>query len=299
MGYLLLAPAVFLLGPLLGLLLVSRPRSRREWIWVPVCVGWLALWLGARGDLADQALRAFGVLVTGSFLGITLARPEPRPAFSGAVLAALAAVAALALWCVALGLSWRELEGAIARNLTRTLERMALELDGSAGVNGAGREGMGRMLRQMTASAPAWAALAPGFVFLEAVAGQVLAWALYHQVARSPLGRAPGPFSGFRFSDQTVWLPVAGLALLLAPGPKPLADLGGNLLLVALGLYAARGLAVARSVTGRLSRAVAVAAGLAVLIFFPFVLGGLVLLGLTDTWVDFRRRLAPGGGHHR
>lgn len=291
---------MFVLGPLLGLLLVSRPRSPREWIWIVVSVGWLALWLGSRGDLADQALRAFGVLVTGGFLGIMLARPEPRPPFSGAVLAGLAAVAALALWCVALGLSWRELEGAIARNLTRTLERVALELDGSAGVNGAGRDDMGRMLRRMTASAPAWAALTPGFVFLEAVAGQVLAWALYHQVARSPRGPAPGPFSAFRFSDQAVWIPVAGLALVLIPGPKPLADLGGNLLLVALGLYAARGLAVARSVIGRLSQAVAVAAGLAVLVLFPFVLGGLVLLGLTDTWLDFRRRLAPpGGGHYR
>jgi hypothetical protein len=29
------------------------------------------------------------------------------------------------------------------------------------------------------------------------------------------------------------------------------------------------------------------------LVLLPFVLGGLTLLGLADTWLDFRRRLAP------
>jgi hypothetical protein len=40
--------------------------------------------------------------------------------------------------------------------------------------------------------------------------------------------------------------------------------------------------------------------GVVTLLLLPFVLGGLTLLGLADTWLDFRRRLTPvTGGFHR
>ena len=37
-------------------------------------------------------------------------------------------------------------------------------------------------------------------------------------------------------------------------------------------------------------------AALAAFVFLPFVVGGLTLLGLADTWVDFRRRMASATG---
>jgi hypothetical protein len=31
-------------------------------------------------------------------------------------------------------------------------------------------------------------------------------------------------------------------------------------------------------------------------VLLPFVLGGLTIVGLADTWLDFRRRLTPATG---
>jgi len=43
-----------------------------------------------------------------------------------------------------------------------------------------------------------------------------------------------------------------------------------------------------------------VAAALITMNMLPFVLGGLTIVGLADTWLDFRRRLTPAtGGYDR
>jgi uncharacterized protein YybS (DUF2232 family) len=57
-------------------------------------------------------------------------------------------------------------------------------------------------------------------------------------------------------------------------------------------LYAARGLAVFSAGSKRVPRAVIAILGVVAMFLLPFVVGGLTLLGLADTWLDFRRRLA-------
>ena len=39
-GYLLVAPPMFVFGPLVGLLLLSRPATLREWVWVAAATSW-------------------------------------------------------------------------------------------------------------------------------------------------------------------------------------------------------------------------------------------------------------------
>jgi uncharacterized protein YybS (DUF2232 family) len=79
------------------------------------------------------------------------------------------------------------------------------------------------------------------------------------------------------------------------PGPWRL--LGANLLLVLGALYAARGLAVVATQSRGVAGPVAAVLVLISLFLLPFVVGGLTLLGLADTWLDFRRRLtAPATG---
>ena len=56
-------------------------------------------------------------------------------------------------------------------------------------------------------------------------------------------------------------------------------------------LYALRGLAVFSVGSGRVSRPVIATVALVAMFLLPFVLAGLTLLGLADTWLDFRRRL--------
>ena len=75
---------------------------------------------------------------------------------------------------------------------------------------------------------------------------------------------------------------------------------GANVLLVWGALYATRGLAVVTFFGRRTPPVVLVALALITVVMLPFVLGGLTIVGLADTWLDFRRRLTPAtGGYDR
>jgi hypothetical protein len=282
--YLLVAPPVFLLGPLAGLLLLSRPSTLRESLWLGASTAWLVIWLWQPGAVAAQALRAVGVLVTGGFLALSIARPWP--VFSRALAATSAAFAGLAVWCAALGVGWGRLEAAVGREMGQALSQFARQAELAAGSD------VAAPIWQAAELSRGWAPVVPGVVFVQAVLGLTLAWMLHHAIARHPIGLPPGPFAGFRFSDQLIWLPVVGLGLSLLSRDSTARDVGANLVLVAVALYAARGMAIVRSGAGRIGAPATTAAAIAAFVFLPFVVGGLTLLGLADTWLDFRRRMA-------
>jgi uncharacterized protein YybS (DUF2232 family) len=135
--------------------------------------------------------------------------------------------------------------------------------------------------------------LYPALLALAGVGGLRLAWSWNHRIARNPIGPPPIPFAAFRFNDQLIWGWVLGLSLCLMPLPQLCRIVGANLLLVLAVLYAVRGLAVFSVGSGRVPRPVIAALTIIAMFLLPFVLGGLTLLGLADTWLDFRRRLAP------
>jgi hypothetical protein len=282
--YLLVAPPVFLLGPLAALSLLSRPSTLRESLWLGASTAWLAIWLWQPGGVAVQALRAVGVLATGGFVALSLARPAP--VFHRALAATVAAFAALVLWCAAFGVGWSRLEAAISRELGQAIGAVARQAEVALGSDAA------VPLWQTAEAARGWAPIVPGVVFVQAVLGLTLGWMLHHSIAKRPIGESAAPFAAFRFSDQLIWLPVAGLALALLPGGGITQDVGANLVLIAIALYAARGMAVVRSGAGRVGVPATTAAAIAAFVFLPFVVGGLTLLGLADTWLDFRRRMA-------
>jgi hypothetical protein len=84
---------------------------------------------------------------------------------------------------------------------------------------------------------------------------------------------------------------VVGLALCLLPLPAVWNAIGVNLLMVWAFLYAARGLAVFSAGSRRVPGHVIATLTVVAMFLLPFVIGGLTLLGLADTWLDFRRRL--------
>lgn len=273
------------MAPLTLLLLCSRPTSWREWIWILLGAAAVGYWIAQPGDIAAQSMRAVGALAAGAFAALTLAgmgRPVPR-----SLVAAVIAFVAFAAWCAAFHIGWADIRSAATHSVRQTLDAMATQAqprDPDAA----------RMIRDMSQAAPNWAALLPGVTLLELMAGSLLAWGLHRRMSARPLGAAADAFARFRFSDHLVWLVVAGLALVLFRLPPWVpGDLGPNLLLVGGTLYAARGLAVVRAGAGRLPSPTAVALGLVAVVLLPFVLCGLTLLGLADTWLDFRRRLAP------
>jgi hypothetical protein len=283
LGYLLVAPPVLLFGPLAGLLLLARPHSFREWLWLIGTLGGSAIWLDQADGLGGQFTRAGAVLLTGAFLALTVWRPSGT--FSRALTATTVAGAALSVWMWRLGVSWSEVQRAIERDLWRYNQDFLARLGQAASGYPEGFfDQMASMVRSISLFYPALMALA-------ALAGLRLAWSWHHRIARHPLGPRPERFTAFQFSDQLVWGWVVGLALCLLPVPESAQTAGENLLLVWAVLYAVRGLAVFFAGSRRVPAVVIATLTVVAMFLLPFVLGGLTLLGLADTWLDFRRRL--------
>jgi hypothetical protein len=284
-GYLLLAPPVLLFGPLAGLLLLSRPSTTREWVWLLVAGTWSALWLNQPGGLAAQFARAAAVLLTGTFLALTVWRPSAT--FSRALIASALAGGALFVWMWHLDVGWGEIQRAVEHDLWAYNRELIMRLDEAA----RSRPGTVGLLDQMSSMVRSIGSLYPALMAAAGLGGLRLAWTWYHRIARHPLGPPPAPFTAFQFSDQLVWGWVVGLGLCLLPLPRVWASVGANLLLVWAVLYAMRGLAVFSAGSGRISVPVLATIALVTMFLLPFVVAGLTLLGLADTWLHFRRRL--------
>jgi hypothetical protein len=274
---------VFVCAPLAGLLLLARPSTAREWGWLAGAALWTALWLQPLGGLGTQVARAGAVFLCGSFLGLTLWRPSAL--FSRALVSAGAAGAALVAWMLHLGISWPQVREAVGHDLAAYQDTARVQWE-AAGMPA-------DMVAQLTTISSSVAQLYPALLLIAAVAGLRLAWAWHHRVSTRPLGAAPPPFAAFRFNDQFVWGWVAALALRLFPTPDPWPVVGANLLLLLTALCATRGLAVVVAGAGRVPRSVIAVLGVISMFLMPFVVGGLTLLGLADTWLDFRRRMSP------
>jgi hypothetical protein len=292
--YLLVAPGILLLGPLAGLLLVARPVSRQAWVTVALAATWCVLWLVQQGDLLEQALRAYGVALIGAW--IVLAPRAPGRGLRQALLAIAVASAVTFGWMLALGIHWGDVQAAGARDFSSfwlTQARMAEQFWGES------RADLSAPLFEVAGQSRMLAEMIPAGLVLATLAGLALAWRGHFGLAARPLEAAPKPVAAFTFSDQAVWLVVISLALLLIPGSTEIPGVqlvAANVLLVMLVLYALRGGAVFRAGTGRVSPLGIALYTVLTVLMFAFVASGLTLLGLADTWLDFRRRMAPPKG---
>jgi hypothetical protein len=285
-GYLVFAPPILLLGPLAGLLLLTRPTSLREWVWLTGTGLWTVLWLNQGGGLAAQFARAGAVLLIGTFLALTVWRPSAR--FSQALAATALAGVALTLWMWRLDIGWGAVQRAVENELWSYNQELIVRLGGIGDSTSAGPG----LLDQMSTMVRTIGAFYPALLFLAGLAGLRLAWSWYHRIVAHPVGPAPAAFAAFKFSDQLVWGWVAGLGLCLWRPSPVWSAVGSNLLLVWSALYAARGLAVFSAGAKRVPGPVIATLSVVAMFLLPFVVGGLTLLGLADTWLDFRRRLA-------
>jgi uncharacterized protein YybS (DUF2232 family) len=199
----------------------------------------------------------------------------------------------LALWMWRLDIGWAQLVAGVNQELA-VYESTVREQWRTAGAPQ-------DLVDQASAMVRSVSQLFPGLLALAGIAGLRLAWSWYHRLAVHPLGAPATPFRRFGFSDQLVWGWVVALALAVLPVPEPWRLAGANLLLVLGVLYAVRGLAVVVAQAGGVAAPVATVLGFIALFLLPFVVGGLTLLGLADTWLDFRRRLSTPttGGYHR
>jgi len=284
--YVVLAPSVFLLGPLFLLLLLSGPRALREWVWIAVAALGLSVWVRVgNGDLPVRMIQAAGLLFSGAIAASALVWPHTLAGLPRLGAAVVFMVLGLGVWAAILGIGMAEVTGAIAE---QTVGMATLLMQGDPAPSPEVRG----LLESVIQNAPTFARLAPGVLALAALAGGALAWVWYHRVAVTPLGPPPVAFAEFRFDDRLVWGAIVTLAVVLAPVPDRWTWLGINLLVVWVGLYVFRGGAVLWSLVRRSPVFVRIALLLGAILLLPFASGGLLALGLADTWVDLRQRIA-------
>jgi hypothetical protein len=161
---------------------------------------------------------------------------------------------------------------------------------------------------QLKSIPPRSAALLPALLALESLAALALGWALYTRMSPQQIGPPLGKLKEFRFSDQLVWGVAVGGTLLMLPAFEEGRNAGLNLLLFFGLLYLVRGFGVmawmtsgrrkillGAFITAFLIFVIAPAIGallLALLIWA--MLGTAMVLGLGDTWLDWRSRPAAG-----
>src|SRR6266705_2583680 len=146
----------------------------------------------------------------------------------------------------------------------------------------------------------------PGMLVLQTLAGLALASQLHRRIAAPPSEEsAPvARFKDFYMGDGWVWGIVAWLGVLILPVSSFLHVAGTNVGLVASTLYVLRGAAIVATFAEAFGiSAVALlivgAAAAALAVPLVFVLPGLCTLGITDTWYQYRRRLAEARERQR
>ena len=268
-------------GPLAGLLLLARPGSWRErwWLVAAITIAVISFALGDHNPAGDL-IRAAGLIFTGTLVvqaawgkATALMQSAAAAGFSAVVVAGLARFN---------GLDWQGFRLALETQL-RTAT--SLILDGSS-LPAAQREGVEAAIGYL-------ARLYPGIAVVCSVVGGVLALAVAHRIARHPIGPLPGTFSAFRFNDQLIWGAVATFALAMIGLGAPGGDLVANLVVVWVGLYGFRGAAVVATAAQRWNPWLRAALFLSAVLLLPYAMGAALLLGLADTWLDFRRALTP------
>jgi hypothetical protein len=273
-------PAICLTGPLAGFLVLARPSGLREWSWVAAAIAMSVLGFSAATSLAQEIFFAYGIAFTGSFLALRIWRPGPVLARATVAAVDTAALVAIGAW--ALGLRWASIRAELEADFQRAV---ALVTSGSPLPGG--------QMDQLRDTMATMASVYPGIAILGAIGGGALASAVAWHITGGRSGPEPGAFRNFTFNDHLIWGAILTLGLALLPLPAPFAGFAANAIVVWAGLYIARGAAVAAFSGGTWPLPLKVSLALAAVLLLPYALGGLLLLGLADTWLDFRRAPPP------
>jgi hypothetical protein len=242
---------------LLGLLFVSPPQG--------------TLWYAERG---------WALMVGAAFLSLVVLRPG-----AGFLGRALIAVAGAILTGGAILLAtgaWGPVEWAIGHRFREaaTLWTMIFQSAGDPSI--ADAAGTFRRVAEVQTM------LYPAMLALASLSALAVAWWGYRRLIDQS-GGALARMRDFRFGDHLVWLLIVGALLLVLPLGDVAARFGANLATFMAALYVLRGAAIVVALTGVSGVGVVLLGVLAVLLL-PFVIGPALIIGLSDTWLDLRRR---------
>lgn len=281
-----LAPGSLALAALafVGLMMLGRPAASSGWVATGIAAG-AGVWLlkDGSGTALDGLASAFAICAATAFVIGAALRPT---AFFRQALRAV---------------SWG-LAGAVG-----------LELVLQGGVPwgqlawDARREASWQARQSLVATPDTYAAFEPvvrvistalpAVLVLGALASLAVAWEWHERLARQPLGTPLAAFREFRIADGWVWGLVASGLVWVLPVLAAAKVAALNVAIVLGVLYLLRGAAIVvalASAIGVSNAALGIGAAVAGVLAFPLlvVLPGLWALGVSDTWLEFRRRLA-------
>jgi len=288
-----------LVGLPCAVLLILAPGGSSTWRQpIAAMIGAVSLALlvvsGGSGSRLAAAQSAYIVLATGAFVSFVLLEPAPilRQAFRAIVAAGLgSAVLIQAIWGSE---AWGALGWEATRQASITMRTIVEVAPDTFPI-------YEPMVRFVSLT---W----PGMLALQTLAGLALAWQLYRRVAALAATESASPpparFRDFYMGDGWVWGIVAWLGVLILPVSSFVQVAGTNLGLVASTLYVLRGAAIVVTFAeafgiSALTLVIVGAVAAALAVPLVFVLPGLCTLGITDTWYQYRRRLAEARERQR
>ncbi len=240
---------------------------------------------GAARDGLWYIERGWAVLVAGCFAALTLR--SPATAFSRRALGALAAATALVvpLFVTRHG-AWGAVDDAVRDHMVGSARSA---LDALTLLRG-GQALPSTVVTAIYETVETQASVFPALLGISTLCGLGVAWWLYVRVALGS-DQGVGPLRDFRFNDHLVWLFIGGVLLLVGAWGDGLPRVGANAVVFMGALYALRGAAVILFLSGGMSRFGYALVAVGMVFMMPFILGGALVIGLGDTWLDVRGKV--------
>ena len=307
---------IYLLVPALAAcFLVGWWAGGRAWL----ALGWVALagWMMWQRNVVPNGFhnleRGWSLLLAGSF-GLVCLFGERRPLFARA-LGALAMAFFLGYAISTMGpVPLTDAKEAVAKELVRRNTESMNKINSQIAQYPAEWKDLtsrlpgladvpGQMQQDLRERARQGLALFPAMLALESLFALALAWSIYHRLSRARIGAPMRPLREFRFNDQLVWGLIVGLTIAFLPTMQSLRGFGRNVLVFFYALYALRGFGVLAWFLAPSALLATITVGFAVGIVVPgipeqlagikLLLLAIFILGLFDTWADWRRRTRP------
>ncbi|MBU00654.1 MAG: hypothetical protein CME14_05105 [Gemmatimonadetes bacterium] len=225
--------------------------------------------------------RGWALLLGGCFFGLSIARPKMKTS-DRALEAVFGALVLGTILMTLMSGAWNIVDWVISDRVRATVAQV-IALGGSEGLAPA-------LITALYQTADIQILIFPALTALASMSALLLSWWLFIFFSgRSE--EAFGPVKDFRFNDHLIWMLVVGLFLLFTRWSEPLQRLGSNAVVFIGALCAVRGAAVIVFITGGFSFLGYAMTLLGLVIVPPVILGGAVLIGIADIYLDFRKRL--------
>jgi len=224
--------------------------------------------------------RGWALLLGGSFVGLSIVRPRMKIS-DRALEAVFGALMVLVILMTLIPGAWNVVDWVISDRVRATVAQV-IALGGSEWLTPA-------FISALYQTAEVQVLIFPALTALASMSALLLSWWLFTLFS----GRSEevlGSVKNFRFNDHLIWIFVVGLFLLFTRWSEPLQRVGSNAVVFIGALCAVRGAAVIVFITGGFS-----VLGYAMTIFGlvivpPIVLGGAILIGIADIYLDLRKR---------